>query len=249
MEVLTFEGIDCIPFQFPYRPDAREMQRSLASLAEALDADLQEAEAWQRRLATARERAARIDRLSWQQCRACGLENHLWLVSTSDFCADPDRYAAEADRFLARAAARDELPHRIRLGYFGVPPVVPELYDYLESLGGLVIYNETQRHFAMPRGGDSLAEQYGRYSYPYGIFQRVEDLQRECERRSLEGIIHYVQSFCFRRTEDRILRDAVDVPVLTIEADRPGGLTGQLKTRLEAFVQMLVARKRGRRIF
>ena len=74
-------------------------------------------------------------------------------------------------------------------------------------------------------------------------------MRRECERRDLDGIIHYVQSFCFRRIEDRIMRHEIDLPALTIECDLPGPLSGQLKTRLEAFVQMLDAKKQGRTIF
>ena len=45
---------------------------------------------------------------------------------------------------------------------------------------------------------------------------------------------------------DRLLRDTVDIPVLTLECDRPGPLSGQVKTRLEAFVQTLGVRKEGR---
>lgn len=249
MEVLRFEGIECIEFDFPHHPDPARMDESIRSLADALGADLEQAESWRERLAPAREKAAEIDRLTWQEGKVSGLENHLWLVSTSDFCADPDAYAQQADKFVSEAAAREPIPHRVRLGFVGVPPIVPELYDCVESTGGLVVYNETQRQFAMPEAAGSLAEQYSRYTYPYGIFARVEDINRECERRSLDGIIHYVQSFCFRRIEDRILRESVGLPVLTVECDMPGPLSGQLRTRLEAFIQMLDARKRGRSIF
>ena len=112
-----------------------------------------------------------------------------------------------------------------------------------------MVYNEIQRQFAMVGPARCLAEQYSRYTYPYGVFGRIEDVRRECERRALDGIIHYVQSFCFRRIEDRILRESVALPVLTVECDMPGEVSGQLRTRLEAFVQMLEARKQGRPIF
>ena len=249
MEVLRFEGDECIPFEFPYQPDPKRMEASIRSLADRLGADLSEAEKWRERLAGARRMAAEIDRLTWEEGRAGGLANHLWLVSTSDFCGDPDRYARQAEAFLSEAAACDPAPGGVRLAYVGVPPIIPDLYDYVESIGGRVVYNETQRQFAMPLGGGSLAEQYSRYTYPYGIFGRVEDIRRECERRSVDGIIHYVQSFCFRRIEDRILRDSTALPVLMVECDQPGPVSGQLKTRLEAFIQTLQARKQGLRIF
>ena len=249
MELLRFEGTECIPFDFPHEPDPALMDQSIRSLARVLGGDAQDAELWRSRLAPARKLAAEIDRLTWQEGKVGGLENHLWLVSTSDFCADPDAYAQQAEQFLSQAAGREPIPHRVRLGFVGVPPIVPGLYDCIEALGGLVVFNETQRQFAMVEPAGSLAEQYSRYTYPYGVFARAEDIRRECERRSLDGIIHYVQSFCFRRIEDRILRELVPVSVLTVECDMPGPVSGQLRTRLEAFIQMLDARKRGRPIF
>ncbi|MFO7957556.1 MAG: 2-hydroxyacyl-CoA dehydratase family protein [Candidatus Brocadiia bacterium] len=245
MEILTHEGIECMTFDYPPEPDADAMRGALVELADSLGTSLDEAEAWRERLEPAREAAAEIDRVSWEEGRVGGLENHLWLVSTSDFCADPERYATEAERFVRAAAARDPLPHGLRLGVCGIPPIVTGMFDYLEDLGALVVYNETPRQFAMPFPAASLAEQYALYSYPYGVFPRIEDIRRECRRRSLDGVIHYVQSFCHRRIQDRIVRDGLELPVLTIEADRPGKLSGQLKTRLEAFVQMLAARKTG----
>jgi benzoyl-CoA reductase/2-hydroxyglutaryl-CoA dehydratase subunit BcrC/BadD/HgdB len=249
MEMLRFEGVECVPFEFPYQPDVERMELSISAFARTLGAAPGEAEHWRRELASVRQKAAEIDRLTWQEARVHGVENHLWLVSTSDFCADAECYEHEAERFLAIAAERPPIQHHLRLGYAGVPPITPEIYSFLESLGALVVYNETQRQFAMPEGGGSLAEQYSRYTYPYGIFARLEDIKTECERRALDGLVHYVQSFCYRRIEDKILRSTVRVPVLTVECDLPGGMSGQLRTRLEAFVQMLEARKRGKVIF
>jgi len=249
MEMLRFGGVECIPFEFPHRPDARRMRACIEALADVFGTTMADAEKQRAALAQARQTAADIDRLSWQEGKVHGLENHLWLVSTSDFCADPGRYERGAEQFLRQAGERPALRHELRLGFVGVPPIQPAIYAFLESVGGLIVYNETQRQFSLPAGGQSLAEAYTRYTYPYGIFARVEDIAAQCRERSLDGIIHYVQSFCFRRIEDRILRASVPVPVLTVECDLPGELSGQLRTRLEAFVQMLGARKRGRTIF
>ena len=248
LEVLRSEGGKCLTFDYPAEPDPDAMQRALEDLAERLGADPARAERIRRDLAPIREIAHQIDRLSWMQGTVHGLENHLWLVSASDFCAGPARYRKAAEEFLNAVGRRAPIGHDLRLGLCGVPPIIPELYDFLESQGALVAYNETQRQFAMPGGGGSLAEQYTRYTYPYSVFGRIGDIRTECERRGLDGLIHYVQSFCHRRIEDRIIRRRLSVPILTLEADRPGPLSGQLRTRLEAFVQMLRARKSGRRI-
>ncbi|MBS3761816.1 MAG: 2-hydroxyacyl-CoA dehydratase [Planctomycetes bacterium] len=249
MEMLEYEGVECLPFEYPHRPDENRMQTHIADFADRFGANLDEAEEWRKRLQPIRAKTLDIDEQCWQGNRVSGFEDHLWLVSTSDFCGDPERFDKEADAFLGCVDDREEMSHPIRLGMGGVPPIVPQCYEYLEDLGARVVYNETQRQFAMPEGGTSLAEQYTRFRYPYGIFVRLEDIKHECKRRKLDGLIHYVQSFCFRRTEDRILRKELGLPVLTIECDRPGPLSGQLKTRLEAFVQTLQARKDGRRIF
>ncbi|KPK65160.1 MAG: hypothetical protein AMK73_03745 [Planctomycetes bacterium SM23_32] len=241
LEVLRHEGLRCLTFDYPSRPDPDGMARSIRGLAEALGTDLDEAERWWERLAPARAAAARIDGLTWRDGKVHGIENHLWLVSASDFCADPDRYRAGAASFVREAEARPAAPPDVRLGLCGIPPIVPGLYDFLEGLGARVVFNETQRQFAMLEPAGSLAEQYARYTYPYGVFGRIEDIAAECERRRLDGLIHYVQSFCHRRIEDRILRDRLGVPILTLEADRPEPLSGQLRTRLEAFVEMLAA--------
>jgi len=245
LEILEHEGVRCARFDYPAAPDVAAMGRAIGQLAESFGADLAQAEQQRLRLNVARQRAAEIDALTWQDGVVHGAENHLWLVSTSDFCGAADAYVAAADEFIARARARSPIAHVVRLGLCGVPPIVPGLYDFVEQHGALVVYNETQRQFAMPTQTDSLAEQYTRYTYPYGIFPRLADIRRECARRRVDGLIHYVQSFCHHRIEDRIVRDGVELPVLTIEADTPGPLNGQIKTRLEAFVQIVTARLGG----
>ena len=245
VEILRHEGTECLTFDYPPSPDAARMQEKIEALCAAVGTTVQAAEEWRGLLLSARAAAGEADRLSWEEDRVHGIEDHLWTVSASDFCAAPEDYAEEAAAFVALASKRAPLPHQLRLGLCGVPPIVPGIYDFLEEMGALVVYNETQRQFVMAGPCDSLSEQYSGYTYPYGVFTRLEDIRAECVRRRLDGLIHYVQSFCHRRIEDRIIRQSLDLPVLTLEADRPGPLSGQLKTRLEAFVQILNARKTG----
>jgi len=89
----------------------------------------------------------------------------------------------------------------------------------------------------------SLSEQYLQYTYPYGVAPRIADIRQEVSRRRIDGLIHYVQSFCFRHIQDRLIRQAAGVPVLTLEYDRPGPLDGRSRTRLEAFLEMLDLRR------
>jgi benzoyl-CoA reductase/2-hydroxyglutaryl-CoA dehydratase subunit BcrC/BadD/HgdB len=67
----------------------------------------------------------------------------------------------------------------------------------------------------------------------------VNDIETAIQQRHLDGIIHYTQSFCFRQIEDIILKRELDLPVLTLEADRPTAVDGRTLTRLETFIEML----------
>ncbi len=85
----------------------------------------------------------------------------------------------------------------------------------------------------------NLVDQYERFTYPYDIFARIEDIKTEVKRRSLDGLIHYTQSFCYRSTQDILLRENIRMPILTLEGDRAGQVDPRTKLRLEAFVDVL----------
>ena len=102
-----------------------------------------------------------------------------------------------------------------------------------------MVFNEVQRQFSMPFATDHLVEQYSLYTYPYDIFARITDINRELKRRELAGLIHYTQSFCFRQIQDLIIRKHVQAPLLTIEGDSPSKLDARTKVRIESFVEML----------
>jgi benzoyl-CoA reductase/2-hydroxyglutaryl-CoA dehydratase subunit BcrC/BadD/HgdB len=91
----------------------------------------------------------------------------------------------------------------------------------------------------MPGQAKSLTGQYLRYTYPYSFFERLEDIRRETVRRKVRGVVHYVQSFCFRQIEDILLRKEIGLPVLTLEGDMPGPLDGRTRIRIQAFIEML----------
>ena len=239
MEILASEGIRVVDFAYPYTREADLLGAQLEHLAGAFGTSLAAAERQKPRFDAVRATVHEIDRLTWQTGQATGAENFEWTINCSDFRGEPDRYGAEARAFLAEAAARASTRPDVRLGLLGVPPICSDLFANLERLGAAVVFNEMPRQFAMPDPGRSLAEQYLRYTYPYDVFFRLEDIARECGRREVDGVVHYVQSFCYRRIQDRLIRERLDRPVLTLECDRPGPLDAACRTRLEAFVEML----------
>lgn len=241
MEIYRMRGVHSIPFNFPYGRDREMMARQMALLRESFGVTRAAAEEWRERLNAIRAKLWEIDRMTWEDNTVTGDENNLWLVSASDFEGEPEAFGARAEEFIARARA--PFTHAVRLGYIGVPPAIEGVYQFAEAHGARVVFNETQRQFAMPLGGDTLEEQYLRYTYPYDIGPRIEDIRREIERRRIDGVIHYVQSFCHRQMEDLIFRERLAVPILTVEGDAPRELDARTKIRLESFIQMLAARK------
>ena len=246
MEVLKLKGINVVPFAYPDKPEPQKMHQALQALAEALGTSLDAAGKVRTELEPCRQLALKLDELTWKQGLVSGWENHLWLVSTSDFNQDLHKYHHELQKLLNQCQQRQPYPRDwLRLGYIGVPSVYgQDLYHYLENNGARVVFNEIQRQFAMPRPGSSLAEQYSNYTYPYSIYDRLKDITTELNQRRVDGVIHYVQAFCHRGIGDIIFRHAINLPILTLEGNNDFFLTNHIKTKIEAFLDML---QRGRK--
>lgn len=247
METWSEHGIEIIPFAFPYDGDADMLRLQLDKLIQALGTTWDKVYEQKERLDKVRESAWELDRLTWEENKVTGFENHLYLVSCSDFNSDPEQFAADLEKLIAEVKEREPLnlkfkgkkKRELRIGYMGVPPIMPDLYNFLEEQGARVVFNEVQRQFSMPFATKDIVEQYQLYTYPYSIFKRVEDVAQEAERRNLDGIIHYTQSFCYRQIEDLIVRKRLDYPILNLEGENPTGLDARSKMRIESFLQML----------
>jgi len=250
MEVLKLKGINVVPFAYPEKPDARRMHQSLLALAETLNTSLDAANEVRAELAPCRCLALKLDELTWKEGLVSGFENHLWLVYASDFNQDQHKYHQELQELLDQCQQRQPYPQEwLKIAYIGVPSVYgQDLYKYLENNGARVVFNEIQRQFAMPQPGDSLAEQYSNYTYPYSIYDRLKDITAELDRRHIDGVIHYVQAFCHRGIGDIIFRDVIKLPTLTLEGNDDFFLTHHLKTRIEAFLDMLQRSRRRTKV-
>ncbi len=250
MEVLRLKGLKVVPFAYPDKPDTRQMQQALETLAKTLGTSLDAAEKLRAELKPPRQLALKLDELTWKEGLVRGGENHLWLVSTSDFNQDHNKYQQELQELIAQCQERQPYPkEELRIAYLGVPSVYGrDLYPYIETNGGRVVFNEIQRQFAMPQPGNSLAEQYSNYTYPYSIYERLKDITAEIKRRRVDGVIHYVQAFCHRGIGDIIFRDALKLPILTLEGNDDFFLNNHVKTRVEAFLDMLQRSRRRAKI-
>jgi len=245
MEVLKLKGLTVMPFAYPDSPDPNLMREKLSELARVLGTTLEAADKVRNELKATRGLLSRLDELTWRENRVSGWENHLWLVTSSDFNRDYKKYHQELKSLLRSCTKRRPYPAEwLRLAYIGVPAVYAQhLYRYLEGNNARVVFNEVQRQFSMPQPGNTLAEQYSSYTYPYSIHERLRDIRTELKRRRIDGIIHYVQAFCHRGIGDIIFRHTLDLPILTLEGNDEFFLSQQLKTRIEAFLDLLKRRQ------
>jgi benzoyl-CoA reductase/2-hydroxyglutaryl-CoA dehydratase subunit BcrC/BadD/HgdB len=241
MEVLKLKGVNTIPFAYPDSPNLLHMQACLESLAKTLSTTVDKAEKIRLELERPRSLAREIDELTWKNNLASGFENHFWLVSASDFAGDVSEYEKVLNRLLSECRTRKPYSDdMLRLAFIGVPPVFArDLYRFLERNGARVVFNEIQRQFAMPHHCNSLAEQYCKYTYPYSLSGRIDDILSEMRERRVDGVIHYVQAFCHRGIGDIVFREHIKLPMLTVEGNNDYNLTQHLKTRFEAFLDVV----------
>ncbi|MCD4828893.1 MAG: 2-hydroxyacyl-CoA dehydratase [Candidatus Cloacimonetes bacterium] len=239
MSALADQSVEVIPFGFPYNRNAATLDREIAKLEERFGVTRAQTEDAKRRLDAIRARLVELDRLTWQENRVTGGENHLWLVSASDFGGDPDRFERELGEFLTLAKQRQPQPAGPRLAVLGVPPILTDLYDVLHELGVQVVFNEVQRQFAMPGLMPDIVTQYLAFTYPYTVFARLDDIVPQLATRGVDGVLSYTQAFCHRQIDNLLLRKYIDRPFLSIEGDRPGLVDARTRLRLESFLDII----------
>lgn len=241
IEVLELKGIRSIPFSYPNSREYGQLKAEINKLCSLFGVSLEDCIRVKRELDVIRERLAALDELTWKHNKASGFENHLWQVSASDFNGDYVVFRKDLEEKLDEIEKREARADKVRLGYIGVPPINSDLYDFTEALGARVVYNEVQRQFTMADGigKDDMVEVYRSFTYPYSLSGRLVDIRKHIKTRAIDGIIHYTQAFCFRGIEDIVIRKELDVPVLTLEGDKPGSMDARTKLRIESFIDMI----------
>ncbi len=169
METLRLRGIRTIPFAYPYDRDADTLRREIGILADALGSSIADAERCAAEIEPLRGKLDALDELTWKDDRVTGGENHIFLVSSSDFGGDRERFERDLDHLLATAMKRPPARGRVRLGYIGVPPIIDDLHDAVESMGARIVFNEVQRQFSMPVRGAGIVNHI-LPTLPYDIF-------------------------------------------------------------------------------
>ncbi|PKN80069.1 MAG: 2-hydroxyglutaryl-CoA dehydratase [Candidatus Cloacimonetes bacterium HGW-Cloacimonetes-1] len=238
LDMLTEEGIKVSHFSFPLDKTYTAMDAEIKKLEAHFEVDRSEVMKVKKRLDKIRERLIVLDEWTWKERLVSGAENHYWLVNTSDFMGNPDRFEEDLEHFMNQAQQRDPLPTRLRIAYIGVPPIYANLYQVISDLGGDIVFNEVQRQFAMPYLKSDIVEQYLHYTYPYSVFDRLKDIEYELLKRHIDAVISYTQSFCHLQIDNIILKRHIDLPFLTLEGDQPEDIDSRTLLRLESFFEI-----------
>ena len=240
IEILKLKGIKILEFGFPRSRNIDDLKKVMDRFAAELGTTIESGEKIKKELFNIRELSIEIDNLTIEK-KISGFENHLNLVSCSDFNGNYKKFEAELKTLSETAKVRTSLNKDIKVAYIGVPPMFGEIYNYIESLGGIVVYNEVQREFSFPRHKESssLYEQYIDYTYPYSIDFRYEIIKREIDKRNIDCVIHYTQSFCHKSIDNIYFKNMLKIPLLNIEGDRSCELDSRTKLRIESFIDMV----------
>ncbi len=244
MEVLQSFGVNVIPFNYPHIPNETHMRESISQLCSELGTNYRKAEEYKYFLDNIRNIADNIDYSLWNKKKGDPFTVQLIQLGTTDFEGDPVKYKLKCDDELKKAENSDEKKLMLRIGIVGVPTIISNLYSVIEQNNAFVVYSEVQRQFSIPYRG-TIESAYTKYTYPYGIYYRINDIQNAISERKLDGIIHYVQSFCYRSIEDIVLRKNINIPILTLQGDLPTAVTETMEIRIEAFLDMLERKKRN----
>lgn len=242
VDILRHEGIEVTGFRFPHAPSPPAMADAIAEFAAALGVSSADAQEEWHRLLPLRAKLRRLDDLTVMG-KVSGTRNFRYLINASDFMGDPAAYEKTVDEVLRSAESAAPAQAALRLAVVGIPPAFTDLFDFLERRGALVVYNEMPVEFAAIRPAQDIFTQYSSYTYPYAASCRLARIADEVGKRRVDGVIHYVQTFCYRGMHDVILRKTVKAPVLTLEGDRPAKTGGREALRLEAFLEMLLDRR------
>lgn len=193
------------------------------------------------------------------------------LVSQVSCYDDPERFTVKVNELCEELEGRAErneaiaAPGTPRIMITGCPMVLPnwKLHNLIETGGAVVVCEDTcsgARYFMDPliRAEDStssvkqlkaIADRYLNIACPCftpgycGVLQMSEMV----EDYSPEGVIYYVLQFChgfnieFYKMEKRLKE--LGVPVLKVQTDYTEEDTGQLRTRIEAFLERITGGK------
>lgn len=187
------------------------------------------------------------------------------LVTQIAFYDDPERFTSKVNSLCDELEERVKLGKGVfpsgtkRIIITGTPMAIPnwKLHHIVETSGAAVVCEETctgTRYFEnlVDEEPDTLEAQIRAISERYmktncACFTpnqgRIDDIIRLVREYKADGVIYYNLQFCQSyAVEYELVRQALQregIPVLFIETDYSENDSGQIKTRVQAFLEML----------
>ena len=226
-------GIPTHFFFYPFDGDEGYLESQLIKLSDFLGST--ECPEKFREIETLKRKGQLIDRKRYEG-KISSADAFRILISFSDLQGNIDIFK----NAMASVKETDtEINSRVAL--IGVPPIYHDFHDVAQSLGLHIVFDELPYEFVRHTGYNmhEIARDYCNYTFARPLDFRIEFLQKELEKRKVDGIIHYTQFACHHMLEDEVLRSKLDYPVLTIQGDLPGKTPEQIKLRIEAFREVL----------
>lgn len=187
------------------------------------------------------------------------------LIEQIAFYDEPVRFAAQVhllcdeleERISQGVAVAPATTPRIMVS--GTPMALPnwKLHNIIETSGAVVVNEEScigTRYYKdlIDEGSSTLEQQLERLTERYmqidcSCFtpntERIDQVLKEYEESGAEGIIDYCLQFCHTYNIEAVkLRKACEergIPFMAIESDYSPDDVGQLKTRVEAFIEQI----------
>ncbi len=230
---VALNGLDTFYLFYPFHEDPDFLKEQLDGLAHFLGG-VQDTGAF-RDVMRIKKMGLELDRKRVDEKVSASSAFQL-LVSLSDLRGD----LAQFEKSL-NEVEEENVDCSKRVALLGVPPIYLDFHEVLESLGLHVVFDELLFEFARLSGGniEDLAKNYCNYTFARNLEFRLDFLERELEKRKVDGVIHYTQFACHHLLEDEVMRDRLDYPFLTIQGDMPQRTPEQVKLRLEAFSEMM----------
>ncbi len=184
------------------------------------------------------------------------------LITQIAFYDEPERFIKQTEELC------DELEERVknskpngkkRIMITGTPMALPnwKMHSIVEGLDAEIVVEETcigTRYYEneVSAEGETIDELVKNMANRYmnincacftPNYGRTEDILRYAEEYDIDGVIYYNLSFCHTyaieyNQVEKVLKDN-DIPVLMVETDYSEEDTGQIRTRVEAFLEMI----------
>lgn len=187
------------------------------------------------------------------------------LINQVSFYDDPVRFTTKVSELCDELDERIKQGTGVaekgtpRMLISGSPMAIPnwKLHAVIEGSGAVVVGEEScvgERNFGAPlddgfssikEGKQMIADRY--MNIHCACFtpndERMKDIEDMAKRLKADGVIHYAIQFCtpymIEAFKAKNIVEKMGIPFLRIETDYSMGDMGQLKTRVEAFLEMI----------